>query len=344
MSHPMLRSSLTAVVFLALAASAQGGTLYVASNGVDGPTCGPKKSPCRSISQAVNTNAADGDTIIVGPGSYGDLNRDGTLGDSPGEESGGLGCVLLVARAVTITSSDGAAATIIDGRTVSASCNVGLVVDGTQFGKPGKGFTVTNTHASAVVSDGIVVASTNVAVRGNQVVAIPDPGHADLAGAGINAVSAPQTILIEANQVIGWGIGIATAGTGQTVRGNRVSLCQEGIMASSDLLGNVITGNDIGINGARAGSSVVGNALVGNGTGIFGGGGLIMKNNFLGSLECGLENRSGTAIVAASNYWGAATGPGAAPADRACDGPGGGSTTVTPFATKPFKVKAPFKP
>jgi len=40
-----------------------------------------------------------------------------------------------------------------------------------------------------------------------------------------------------------------------------------------------------------------------------------------------------------SNYWGTATGPGPEPADALCSG-----TTATPFATKPFNVKARVKP
>ncbi len=342
MAHSMLGRSLAALMFLAIASSADGRTLYVASNGVDAPGCGPKASPCRSISQAVNTNAADGDAIVVGPGTYGDLNDNGTLGDSPGEETGGFGCVLLVGRAVTLTSSDGAAATIIDGRSDSTSCNVGIVVDGTQFGKPGKGFTVTNPQGGG---NGVVINATNVAVRGNQVLALPDPLHAYFPGIGIQALNAPQTILIEANQVIGWDTGILASGAGKTVRKNLVAMSgNSGISASSGsaIVGNIVAGGSFGI--AASGTvSVVGNAAYGNGIGLSGGGGIIVKNNFYGNSK-GLENRTGGALLAADNYWGAATGPGPDPADTAVDGPNSGPTTVTPFATKPFKVKVPIKP
>jgi len=60
-------------------------TLYVANNGVDSITCGPSVSPSRSITQGI-TNAAPGDTVIVNPGKYGDVNGNGTLGES-GEET-----------------------------------------------------------------------------------------------------------------------------------------------------------------------------------------------------------------------------------------------------------------
>src|SRR6516162_9238145 len=77
MSYPRLGMWLAAGVVLSLAPLAHGATLYVANNGLDGPSCGTKASPCRSITQGI-ANAAAGDTIIVGPGLYGDLNDDGT--------------------------------------------------------------------------------------------------------------------------------------------------------------------------------------------------------------------------------------------------------------------------
>ena len=57
----------TIVTLLILARYAQAGTLAVANHGVDGPTCGAKASPCRSISNAI-ANASPGDKIVVGPG------------------------------------------------------------------------------------------------------------------------------------------------------------------------------------------------------------------------------------------------------------------------------------
>jgi hypothetical protein len=82
----------------------------VADNAVDQPGCRSKASPCRSISQAI-ANAMPGDEIVVGPGAYGDLNGDGSL-SLPGEENGAPGCACMLAsnKAVSLTSSDGAAA------------------------------------------------------------------------------------------------------------------------------------------------------------------------------------------------------------------------------------------
>src|SRR5262249_25629681 len=78
-------------------AAAYGATLYVENNGVDGAGCGTiKTNACRSISPAT-AFAIAGDRIIVGPGRYGDLNRNHTLGET-GEEtpSSGCGCMLSI--------------------------------------------------------------------------------------------------------------------------------------------------------------------------------------------------------------------------------------------------------
>ena len=88
---------------LALAPSAQAKSVFVAGTGLDGPACGAKAAPCRSITNAL-ASAAPGDTILVGPGKYGDLNNDGAL-DDPGDETGALGCdcVLAVNKPVTLS-------------------------------------------------------------------------------------------------------------------------------------------------------------------------------------------------------------------------------------------------
>jgi hypothetical protein len=152
---PTFRIALTVAALLALVAPAHGGTLHVASNGIDGfhcgvgiggTPCGSKSSPCRSITCGIR-NAAAGDKIIVGPGVYGgDLNGNGSIGEG-GEEAPTPGC----------------------GCTLAVNKNVLIVTDGGEFGRPGKGFTVTNTANAG--GAGIVIDATNVKVRGNQVVA-----------------------------------------------------------------------------------------------------------------------------------------------------------------------------
>jgi hypothetical protein len=103
--------------FVAVGEPAEARTLHVANNGLDSFTCGDKDHPCRSISQAI-TNASVGDRIIVGPGSYGDLNGNGIFGE-PGEEIAQIGfgcrCMIRLNKRVTLTSRDGALATVLDG-------------------------------------------------------------------------------------------------------------------------------------------------------------------------------------------------------------------------------------
>src|SRR5262245_42200883 len=133
MEHPVLKTIaflFAVAACLAVAPVAHGATLYVASNGsvFNFPAQrGRTADPCGSISLAC-ANAAPGDQIIVGPGRYGDLDGDGVLGGF-GEEVGVVGpfacdCVLPIHKPLTITSSQGAAATIIDGRTANAARNV----------------------------------------------------------------------------------------------------------------------------------------------------------------------------------------------------------------------------
>jgi parallel beta-helix repeat protein len=65
----------------------------------------------------------------------------------------------------------------------------------------------------------------------------------------------------------------------------------------------------------------------------------LRENNFYGNgvstdqfgVNCGLGNFTGETLSAANSYWGAATGPGAEPADVACGSP----VTTTPFARSP---------
>ena len=118
------RLSLAAFLFFAFAASTFGATRHVANNGIDGAGCGTAASPCRTITQGI-ANATEGDTVMVGPGRYGDLNRNGSLGE-PQEETPepGCDCALAVNKGVVLISSDGAAATVIDSRSVAVANTV----------------------------------------------------------------------------------------------------------------------------------------------------------------------------------------------------------------------------
>lgn len=348
------------------ASPSHGLTIYVANNGrestfcglqvINGFTCGAKETPCRSIQCAIR-EADPGDTIIVGPGRYGDLNKDGDQTDE-GEEFGssGCSCLLSVNKAVTIVSSHGAASTVIDAHSMDVARNVLLLLNGGEFGRPGKGFTVTNTKRHQ--ADGIEVDGANVKLRGNQIVSsqvAPFSGEEPLPRNGIVA-SSGGPVLIQANQVIGqWSQGIVARGTGKTVRNNQVSASEGiGIFGADDalLLGNIVSAVGAGV-WVRGGASAITNAVYGNHYGIvvehddevlpFTG--TVERNNIVGNF-CGFNNLNLGAPVpleAQNNYWGAASGPGADPADTACaddEGP----TNMTPFATAPFRVNAPIKP
>lgn len=100
-------------------------------------------------------------------------------------------------------------------------------------------------------------------------------------------------------------------------------------------------GVDLGIVVFSA-ASVIGNAVVGNsdsGIEVLDVTDTIAGNNIFGNT-CGLVAPTTSGVLATNNYWGAATGPGADPADDVC----GFGATTTPFATKPFNVKVSIKP
>jgi Protein of unknown function (DUF1565) len=65
----------------------------------------------------------------------------------------------------------------------------------------------------------------------------------------------------------------------------------------------------------------------------------ISRSNIFGAPNqggnCGIDNEAGT-VTATYNFWGASTGPGADPADDACNFDSNGSIITTPFATTRF--------
>ena len=333
-----LGNCLATMLFLALVPGAYAGTIHVANNGLDSASCGAGTSPCRSITRGI-MNAGPGDHIIVGPGAY-------------KGESGAPGCSCFVAinKRVSLMSSDGAASTVIDARGFLVNTNVLVIADGSEFGAPGKGFTVTNPHAND--GSGIAIDAKQVKVRGNQVIA---DGSVASPGVGIAVVASnPGPMVIEANQVMLWNFGITAVGDGKTASKNQVSLNGIGIQMSgtSRASGNVVSGNGQGLTIFAGSASAVRNAVYGNtfegvtvdtSSGPFSG--TIAGNDIVGNdtegTNCGLFNIS-SGLVATNNYWGAATGPGPDPADGVCNN--GGTTTTSPFAATPFHVKAPIKP
>jgi len=261
-------AALTVVLVCANPFAADAATRYVADSGFDAANCGiDLATACRSITKAIAL-AAPLDIVLVGPGRYGDLNRNGALGDIAGEETGspGCSCVLSINKNVIVISSAGAAVTVIDARSVDVIQNVLLITNGGEFGRPGKGFTVTETAQRSdgqLVGDGIVIDSNAVSVRGNQVTftRLIDSFGGSLAlsgGIGILTVnSAP--IRIEGNQVTNWSIGIYGWGAA-TLSKNQLIRNQIGIWsAGGTVVGNVATSNRVGIFATGA-TNVRGNA------------------------------------------------------------------------------------
>jgi hypothetical protein len=364
--------ALGVLLFAALPGVAHASTRYVGETGVDGPTCGVDAlTPCRSITQAIGL-AAPGDTILVAPGRYGDLNRSGTLGDSAGEETGspGCSCVLSLNKNVILLSSGGAAVTEIDATTVNVNTTVLVITNGGELGRPGKGFTITETGRRAdedfrvsYQGSGVVIDAANVLIRGNQVVftraaqaqnpsGTANPARSD--AFGIASVSnASTTIRIEGNQVTGWLIGIYSDGpvvSKNQVAGNYIGIHALG--STVKVTGNVATANRFGfqIVGCSApcstSATISGNAAYNNRdfgfyVSVRSGAVLFSKNNMFSNgpgdgSNCGLGNGwNNSNLRATNNYWGSPSGPGGAPADKVCDVP----TPTSPFASAPFAVK-----
>jgi hypothetical protein len=374
---------ITAIVFVvAIVAGSEesvfAAKLYVAANGVDSAACGEKKSPCRSISRAIQ-NAINGDTIVVGPGRYGDLNGDGVF-DDPGDEAaevgGGCYCMIKVNKLLTIEAQDGAAATVLDAG--GADLNVVRIeFSGTVFGKKKKGFTLTQAGSSGLF---ILPSAAGVRVIGNVAIANGTIGF-NVNGSGNvltgNVASANRfygfyfdgngNVFTGNVASVNGGDGFSFNGNGHVLTGNVANAnSSNGFYFNGS--GHVLTGNVASANGfsgfnfSGSGHVLTGNsALVNKRSGIFifnsegVDSATITKNNLFGNngqqsysfTNCGLLNQSGNSISAPNNFWGVAAGPGTLnspqpePADNVCDSPYslGSNTTFAPFSAKEFKVK-----
>lgn len=348
-----------------------GNTLYVANNGFDTGTCGAVETPCRTITQGI-ANALEGDTLIVKPGLYGELDGTASI-DYVGEETGvtapWIQGAVYVNKRLTILSSEGADATVIDlGNATNAA--VEIAADGVRFGDKGHGFTLTGgqqfglySHGNDVVIVGNVargqsfagfrVDSTGISeLRQNTAVANP--------GMGIMVLgSSPANYVVVSNNV--------AAGNGNGI--------VVGVLSPHRITGNVISDNEIGINMNYGGSRIAQNQIVNNRhavqlngwsegdeqgrpvltrnniLGNFNNGIIIYpgppgitprirENNFMGNYGCAVNNSlNESTLDARNNYWGSPTGPGFIdPANEACAfGPH--PIVTTPFATTEFEVR-----
>ena len=346
---------------------------YVANNGIDSPTCGAAADPCRSISRGI-ANALAGDTVIVGAGRYGDIDFDGALA-SFGEETGAtvpgsLGG-LYVNKAVTVVSSAGAEATVIDVGNSSAAA-VELAVDGIHFGERGRGFTLAGGQTYGLYTGRV----TNIVIAGNLARnqffgfelnsgGVVEAHHNSAIGntaAGFLAQSydGNQYVVLSNNVAIGNGTGITVGPVAaHRITANEISGNDTGLginWGPSRIAQNQVNANRLGamLNGfsldlpIASGPLLVRNNFVGNranGIDVYPGpAGIsprLRENNIFGNGNCGTTNQTGAAGVtvdARNNFWGAATGPSFTdPADAACAG--AQPTLTTPFATEAFAVR-----
>ena len=258
-------------------------TLRVSPNGEDSPTCGGNLSQaCRSISQAV-ANASEGDRVLVAPGRYGDLNRNGLLGEE-GEEFGldSCRCLVHVDKRIQLVSERGADATRIEGIREQfgfVMSGVGIASSRVRLGSRGNGFTIVGAYRGIHVFEG----ANHVSVIGNRVSqcshGIWNEGfrtviaynHADFNFVGVEAVSGAPFVhhntaanndglgidlgpgaIAEDNIVIGNGWeGVRIAGAKRVVR-NHIADNRAGLTLSNIAINfrqtierNNIVGNDL---------------------------------------------------------------------------------------------------
>jgi hypothetical protein len=314
------------------AASATSVTLRVTNDGADSATCGAPTKPCRSISQAIE-NAADGDSIEVGAGHYGNVSGDPNFA-GPGDEhpQADSRCIVCITKALSIFSLHGAAVTVIQSiPTPNLISTVGILHDGVTFGQAGGGFTVTGGNVQGIVLDqdasggeyGIAV-QHRVTIAGNVdlgdaygfvfngagFVDRPCPNPSCMSTAQVifsdnesinNAVSAfsvyvntyQAQITLQSNLALGGGTGFFVSPGGQDEEGDAFGA------ANVALVGNVSVHNGIGFS-ADAPGKMEANTAAGNaqaGFLVVPGGGQFQDNSAIGNAGPG-------AIVQFSTYLG----------------------------------------
>lgn len=353
------------VAALPLAAMAQN-TIHVANNGLDDPGCGTATAPCRSISAGIAA-AADNDTVLVGPGQYGELNGDDSLGGA-GEETGNYNGVVYINKRIKVLSVEGAGATIIRGVS-SVPDVVYMDVDGSQFGERNQGFTVYGSNSFGVsnnnmssgriagnIAHGMAVGFYIGSVGGEVEVSHNTAVNNHAIGiAGTSAGDTAGSTFIHHNTVIGTGnsTGILASEKGaHQVVANRISGNYIGLQVGvgpSRIARNIITDNWQAIayagqclfcSPAPTGTPVIArNSLIGNRHTALWVSHLaeypltFRQNNLFGNGSgCAISTSTTQPIDARQNFWGSSAGPGFLdPADGVCSS--NDVVRTTPFAT-----------
>ena len=358
-------------VLLLSAGGAHARTLTVAANGLDGDRCGTPVLPCRSVGQAIRL-ALPGDTIVVGPGRYGDVSFNGTFGE-PGDESPSADCrcMILVDKRVALVSRDGAFSTVLDAAGMPPGYDVvRIAADGVIFGRRRQGFTIINGGGAGIAlvggTDG--TRTTDVHVEGHVVTRNGAGLRIDADSSSIvgNVVIANDGAAIaldgRGNQVtrtvaIANGQGISTRAD-QTAFHDNAVLANTGpgflveAASANAYTRNVVVGNrfgfymplvtDLGGVPAIRSSDIVGNLGDGIATGMTT---IAMGNNIVGNGaafadgigaadHCGIFVDEGWTLLATQNYWGDRLGPGAPAADHSCSQ---ANATVVPFRASEYR-------
>jgi hypothetical protein len=325
---------------LLLAGPSGAATVYVAQEGTDGPACGAKATPCRSISQGIDVAGA-GDTIRVGPGRYGDLNGDGAF-DDPGDELGELGsgcnCMIRVAKRLTLLSEAGAGATVIDGAG-NAPTLVEIAADGVVFGRANQGFSLTRSGPNQLQGALEVKALSGVSIAGNTTA--HNTGIGFSVEGGSHALSDNRATDSYLGFLIVGGSSLArnlsaSNDFGVQIEGQGIEL-RDDVVAANRFVGLVVVTGSTDVLLSRV--QVLGNG----GRGIVTGAPLVLRGgrivgNDAGDMNCGVEVATGGALDAEAVFWGAATGPGDDPADFVC-AETGTTLDTDPPAKKAGKVK-----
>jgi hypothetical protein len=338
----MSMRSFALLLLLTLTASAAGAaTRFAANDGVDTATCGSKAAPCRSISRAI-AHASPGDTVLVGPGYYGNLDGDEVLGED-GEEGqvASCSCAVHVDRRISLLSRDGAAATVIDG--VEASV---IIVDapGSEIGRRNAGFTIRTTNFLGV---GVQRGATGVKLAGNLLTKAPGAFALSL------AVVDSDASRVADNRILSPDGGLALSGTASVGQRNSVFGGTTEINGSAVLTNHVNVGRGVLAFGE---ASVTRSLLAGNlGAGILSTDATTIRadrNNLYGNgtgdvigipgdpgpFNCGVRALAAATIESTHSFWGTFLGPGIDPGDEACAHDGG--TVVTdPPARKEIRVR-----